>query len=256
MTEFEQLGIAAYKAERLVSRRLARHTGMSEAQALKSTLETSAGMQGLACLLAAREQARQADAARLATRTQHKAQHKTHTKAALLASKEGMNEAGPAQWRAWFDGSAHPNPGKIGIGGLISAPDGTRVEICRGAGHGNSSEAEYQALIAVLEAALVLNPLQLTVYGDSQVVIDDVNRRTQAGAASLHPHRARARALMAQLAEVELRWIPRHRNGAADCLSQQAIAAWRHADADVEPGLLQPDVPAMEAEPGAQSGIV
>ena len=230
MTEFEQLSIAAYKTERLIGRRLARRTGLSEAQALKSTLEASAGMQGLACLLAARAQARQADAGRLAAR----AQTQQRTQAALLARKEGMNAPGPAEWRAWFDGSAHPNPGKIGIGGLISAPDGQRVEICRGAGHGNSSEAEYLALIAVLEAALVLNPRQLTVYGDSQVVIDDVNRRTQAGAASLHLQRARARELMAQLPRVELRWIPRHRNGAADHLSQQAIAGWHQADA--EPG--------------------
>ena len=227
MTEFEQLSIAAYKAERRIARRLARSTGLSEEHALKSTLEASAGTQGLACLLAARAQARQADAARLAARALYKTQHRTQHKAAQLACKEGMNEPGPAQWLAWFDGSAHPNPGRIGIGGLISAPDGKRVAICRSAGHGNSSEAEYLALIAVLEAALVLNPLHLTVYGDSQVVIDDVNRRTQAGAASLGPQRARTRELMAQLAKVELRWIPRHRNGAADQLSQQAGAAWQ-----------------------------
>jgi ribonuclease HI len=56
-------------------------------------------------------------------------------------------------WRGWFDGSAHPNPGQIGIGALLCGPDGQRVEISRRAGHGSSSDAEYLALTALLEAA-------------------------------------------------------------------------------------------------------
>ena len=222
MPSFEQLVAAAYKTERLASRRLARRDGRSEADALRSTLETRAGAAGLVQLLATRAQARQADAARLAARAQRSA--------AQLALKQGRHARAAAQWFAWFDGSAHPNPGKIGIGGLLSGPDGERVEISRGAGHGNSSEAEYLALIAVLEAALCLQPAQLVVHGDSQVVIDDVRRPAAISALSLRHQRARVLELMAQLASVELRWIPRHRNGAADQLSQQAVAAWQPAD--------------------------
>ena len=77
-------------------------------------------------------------------------------------------------WLAWFDGSALPNPGRIGIGALLRGPQGQVVEISRRAGEGSSSEAEYLALIALLEAALLHQPAQLTVHGDSQVVIDDL----------------------------------------------------------------------------------
>lgn len=131
----------------------------------------------------------------------------------------------PAAWRAWFDGSAHPNPGRIGIGVLLSGPAGERVEISRRAGHGSSGDAEYLALIAALEKAVELGVGELLVYGDSQVVVQDVLVSQAAGAKALETHRARVAQLMAALAQVHVRWVPRHRNGDADRLSQQAIHA-------------------------------
>ena len=218
MTNFDQLIAAAYKTERVISRRLARHSGLPETQALKLTLERSAGVLGLPHLLAMREQARQADGDRLAAKAQDKA--------AILALKKHKNSPDPTAWVAWFDGSAHPNPGKLGIGGVLKGPHGELLEISRRAGNGDSCEAEYLALIAVLEAAIDLQPALLVVFGDSQVVIDDVNRQTGIGARGLHGLRARVMKLIALMTNVELRWIPRHKNAAADRLSQQAIALW------------------------------
>ena len=133
--------------------------------------------------------------------------------------------ASPAAWRAWFDGSAHPNPGRIGIGVLLSGPAGERVEISRRAGHGSSGDAEYLALIAALEKAVELGVPELLLYGDSQVVVQDVLLSPLAGAKALREHRARVGQLMAALAQVHVRWVPRHRNADADRLSQQAIRA-------------------------------
>jgi ribonuclease HI len=130
--------------------------------------------------------------------------------------------AAPDTWQAWFDGSARPNPGACAIGALLRSPAGKTIEITRTAGYGNSSEAEYRALIAVLEAALHEKPPALAVYGDSQVVIDDVNGPEHAAAQALLPYRSAVHALLAQLGTVTLRWIPRHRNTAADALSQRA----------------------------------
>lgn len=169
-------------------------------------------------MLIERAQLRQADQARRAA--------KLEIKSTALARKQARVQAAPGAWQAWFDGSAHPNPGRLGIGALLCGPQGERVEISRRAGHGDSGEAEYLALIALLEAALELAPPQLLVYGDSQVVINDVNQPAAPGAKGLESYRARVAALLAGLGEVSLRWIPRHRNGAADGLSQQAIASW------------------------------
>lgn len=142
------------------------------------------------------------------------------------------DDGGPLAWRGWFDGSAHPNPGKLGIGALLLGPNGERIEVSQAAGYGNSSEAEYAALTAVLQAALALRPppAQLLLYGDSQVVINDVLGTTPAGAKGLEAQRASVVALLLQLHDVTLRWLPRHRNGEADKLSQLAIASWTGED--------------------------
>ncbi|WEF35002.1 ribonuclease HI family protein [Pseudoduganella chitinolytica] len=131
----------------------------------------------------------------------------------------------PGQWQAWFDGSATPNPGRIGVGALLLGPGGERVEVSLRAGEGSSADAEYLALIALLEEAAARSLAQLVVYGDSQVVVHDMLLPAGAGAASLAHHRAVAQALLARIGCVALRWVPRHRNGAADALSQQALAS-------------------------------
>jgi ribonuclease HI len=222
MHEFKQLVAAASHPERVQGRRLARSTGIGEHAALQATLETVAARQGLPNLqqlLLIRAEARQEAQTRLAAKVQR--QH------AALALKKSRQAPAAGAWLAWFDGSAHPNPGKIGIGGLLTGPDGERIELSQCAGFGNSSVAEYRALIAVLEEGVRLQPAQLVVYGDSLVIIDDMNQHAAKGAGSLHEERTHARSLIAQLRAVELRWIPRHKNAAADRLSQQGVALWR-----------------------------
>jgi ribonuclease HI len=135
------------------------------------------------------------------------------------------DSANPGAWSAWFDGSARPNPGRCAIGALLTGPAGEMVEISRPAGYGDSSEAEYRALIALLETAIAYHARQLTVFGDSLVVVDDVNGPDHAAAPVLKAYRSAVHALLAQFDKVTLRWIPRHRNGAADALSQRASLA-------------------------------
>ena len=206
---------AAYKTELAASRRLAAHDRVEQAQALRTILEAASGPGGLAALLAARTALTDAAAVRLSARGAEKA--------AALERKMRRHDGPPTAWTAWFDGSAHPNPGRCGIGGIVTGPAGQRIEISRPAGFGNSSEAEYLALIAVLEQALAAGARELTVYGDSQGVIADAAGQPQAGAQSLLALRTRAQALMAGVGQVSLRWIPRHKNPHADALSQRAL---------------------------------
>lgn len=58
-------------------------------------------------------------------------------------------------WKAWFDGATQgSNPGVRGIGGLLLGPSGERIEIAEEIGMGTNNEAEYMALMAVLDAAI------------------------------------------------------------------------------------------------------
>lgn len=265
------LAEAAFHNERVAARRLAASAGLDETQALLRILAQSARKPGAAdaasaaravgatgeaeavgeaeaaetvnamnavggvdlagvhSLLAARSKLKQEDAERREAKAAARAQ-KLAGRQARLAPQAGV-------WQAWFDGSAHPNPGRLGIGALLLGPEGQRVEISRRAGHGNSGEAEYLALEALLEAAVAARPPLLAIYGDSQVVIGDVATgsaaRPGAGAKGLEAHRERVLGLLAKLGatgDVTLQWVPRHRNGEADRLSQQAIASWAGAD--------------------------
>jgi ribonuclease HI len=217
MFEFDELYSIAYKKERALSRRLSKGAALSEHDALARVLGKSAGARTLADLVSARREEKLKTQASLARRKTHRAE------ARAARSKPGTADA--LAWHAWFDGSAHPNPGRIGVGGRLLGPHGDVVEISATAGHGDSCEAEYLALIAVLDAALGCKPDKLVVHGDSQVVIDDVRRAQGRGAPALAAYAARARQLVSQLGEVQFIWIPRGRNTLADALSQQAIRA-------------------------------
>ncbi len=218
MSDSSHLHALAYKGERLASRRLAQRTGIPLHEALRATLEQVAGAAGLAHLVAERLALQAAAAARASARGDARAR--------ALALRQQRHDGPVTPWRAWFDGSAHPNPGRCGVGALLTGPGGERIEISRPAGYGNSSEAEYQALIALLDAAVQAGARGLTVYGDSQVVINDVGAALDGQAPALAELRAKAVALVAQLEDVTLRWIPRHKNPEADALSQRAVAAW------------------------------
>ncbi len=216
MHDLTQLGAIAYKAELNASRRLATRTGISHEQALRLTLDESAGEAGLAALVSQRMAQQAVTAQRLAARE--------HQKQIAVEARRARHDGPPTRWRAWFDGSAHPNPGNCGIGAVLTGPDGQRIEISRAAGYGNSSEAEYLALIAVLEAAVEAGADELTVYGDSQGVIADAQAMAGAGAPSLGALQLRTQTLLAQIPAVTLRWVPRHKNPQADALSQRAVA--------------------------------
>lgn len=219
MNDLASLLSLAYKTERAASRRLMASAGLPEHAALLQTLTQSAGKQGLVALLADRAALRQRTAENAAAR------------AAVQARRTTKPDQTTTPWRGWFDGSAHPNPGRCGIGALLLGPAGERVEIAQGAGYGNSSEAEYHALIALLEAAVRVQAHGLTIYGDSRVVIDDIALPAHRAAASLEPLHAAVHVLLDQLRDVRLRWIPRHKNLEADALSQRG-SLLNHEDHD------------------------
>ena len=212
MTDFTTLQATAFKTELSAARRLTARTGMPEAEALEQILTLSAGNAGLASLLADRQAQRR--------HTELQAARRQASVAAARSRGAGPDDSA---WRAWFDGSARPNPGRCGLGAVLEGPAGQRCELSIDGGHGNSSEAEYRALNAVLRAAIDHGATDLLVLGDSQVVIDDVNSPDGANAPALGLLRSEALALLARLPRARLRWIPRHKNAQADALSQRAV---------------------------------
>lgn len=223
--QLQQMQQLAYKTERAEAARLAMRQQLAPELALKQVLTRAAGLAGLDHLLATRETSQQQTLLRQQARSAAMAQRQSRSR---NAADSQLGSGNGQCWLGWFDGSAVPNPGRIGIGALLRGPQGQSITISQPAGYGNSSEAEYLALTALLQAAVQAGATQLDIRGDSQVVVNDVNLTPQAiaagqGASALATHRQQVCALMAQIGRVELRWLPRHRNAAADQLAQQAL---------------------------------
>ena len=149
---------------------------------------------------------------------------------ALRSSPHDAMTKSPITWTAWFDGATEPNPGRRGIGGLLLSAAGERVEISAAIGHGTNNEAEYEALIAVLREAVRLEIKHLVICGDSQLVIQQVTGAWACKSPNLKQLCATAQSLLRQVnaaRTVELRWIPREENTAADALSVAALGGVR-----------------------------
>jgi len=135
-----------------------------------------------------------------------------------------QGDAAEIYWQAWFDGAALPNPGRIGVGVVLLSPDGLRSEksVLTG-GSGCNNEAELHALAMALEMASTAGARRLLLRGDSDVALRYVRGPDSTRIARLLALVARTRELLKRFDEVQLVWVPRHRNAAADRLSRQAL---------------------------------
>jgi ribonuclease HI len=130
----------------------------------------------------------------------------------------------PAVWRAWFDGSAAPNPGKIGVGVVLIAPDARRMEKSLPLNRcGCNNEAELLALSLVLDMAEAAGAKALEIFGDSKATADWIRGADSTRIEPIASLVAGIRARIIGFDNVELVWIPRHKNIEADRLSRRAL---------------------------------
>lgn len=132
--------------------------------------------------------------------------------------------ANSPHWQAWVDGTASPNPGRIGTGLLLVSPGGERHERSRAAGRsGCNNEAELQAIGAALDAAEAAGAQRLTIHSDSRFAVDCLSGRDDTEAPRLAELLAATRAAIGRFEAVTLVWLPRHRNAEADRLARAAL---------------------------------
>ena len=124
----------------------------------------------------------------------------------------------------YVDGGARGNPGPAGIGARLLTADGDLVEeLADYIGEATNNVAEYQALVAGLQMALDHRVRHLTVFADSELVVKQVNGQYKVKDAVLRGFHDQASRLLHQIADVEVRHIPREQNAEADRLVNQAI---------------------------------
>lgn len=127
------------------------------------------------------------------------------------------------------DGGARGNPGPAAIGAVVRDPatqPPTRLAtVSERIGVQTSNVAEYQAVIAGLEAALEFPAHTLRLRADSMLVIRQLEGAWKVKKEHLRPLHARASELLRSWAEVDLAHVPREQNVDADLLVNAALDA-------------------------------
>lgn len=136
----------------------------------------------------------------------------------------------PPAWRVYCDGSAVPNPGRMGLGAVVHAPGDAAPQTLSEATTftGCNNEAELRALALALRWLLQAQGADSTdaveVFSDSSVLIEQLRPGSAAPPiARLGPLFDEVRRLMQAFSHVTMHWIPRHRNGEADALARAAL---------------------------------
>ena len=135
-----------------------------------------------------------------------------------------MRAARSEAWTLTCDGGARGNPGPGAMAYVLSDARGKERE-ARGEflGTVTNNVAEYQALIAGLEAAARHGASSLRVVMDSELVIRQMTGEYRVKNAGLKPLFTEARRRAAGFADVTYRSVLREENARADRLVNEAL---------------------------------
>ena len=123
---------------------------------------------------------------------------------------------------AYFDGSAKPNPGEMKIGGRILTPDSKNIvqEYSIDIGHGTNNEAEYSSLLQMAEMLVNLKATSVKIYGDSQLVVNQINGLWQVKNDRMRLFHSRTLAALSLIPNWTLEHVFRDQNTEADALTR------------------------------------
>lgn len=125
----------------------------------------------------------------------------------------------------WFDGACLGNPGPMGGGAIVVTDERPprRQVLSMAFGRGTNNQAEYRGLILGLRHALAMGAEQVTVHGDSELVMRQLEGRYAVKAPILKELHAEAKRLLGQFRRADLKWVPRAQNAEADLASRAAL---------------------------------
>lgn len=123
----------------------------------------------------------------------------------------------------YFDGASRGNPGPAAIGWVLATDDGIVAEHGETIGRKTNNQAEYLALINGLRAAKDHGFDDITIHGDSELIIEQLRGNYDTNDPTLREHRVDARELLTQFEHWSATHIPRALNDRADDLANDAL---------------------------------
>jgi ribonuclease HI len=150
-------------------------------------------------------------------------------------------------WRMYFDGSLKLQGAGAGI--LFTAPGGEHLKYSLQLLFPASNNAtEYEALIHGLNITISLGIKRLMVYGDSLVVISQINKEWDCSSDSMGKYCTAIRKLEDKFEGLEFHHVERDRNMATDVLSKLGSSRTQVPPGVFVQEILQPSISMDQAE--------
>ena len=124
-------------------------------------------------------------------------------------------------WRLSIDGVA--NSQGSGAGLILTSPNKIDVEYALRFGfQASNNEAEYEAVIAVLNLAHFMEADQLEICSDSQLVVKQIEDSYEARGEKMILYLKKVRELLKKFTRVQVRHVPKAENTRVDALAKLA----------------------------------
>jgi ribonuclease HI len=130
---------------------------------------------------------------------------------------------GGGRAHVYFDGACRGNPGPAAVGYVVVSGDGIVAEGGRRIGRATNNQAEYEALVAGLEAASDAGFDEVVIRGDSQLVVKQVRGEWNTNDPQLRERRVRVHELLREFDDWSIEHVPREINDRADDLANEAL---------------------------------
>ena len=129
-------------------------------------------------------------------------------------------------YSVYFDGASRSNPGPASYGGVIYNENGQEVGTYKKyIGKQTNNVAEYLACFAGIQACIQENIKNVTIYGDSKLVIEQVSGRWKVKSPNIKPIYLEIKKVLdtKPFDKIIFKHVKRHKNKRADELANQAL---------------------------------
>jgi len=134
-----------------------------------------------------------------------------------------VRDDGGGRAHLYFDGACRGNPGQSAVGWVVVTDGGIVAEGGDTIGRATNNQAEYEALIAVLEAARDYGYDEVHIRGDSELIVKQVTGEYGVNDPDLREYRVTVRELLREFDDWTISHVPREINERADDLANEAL---------------------------------
>jgi len=127
-------------------------------------------------------------------------------------------------YNMYFDGASRGNPGDASLGAVIQALDGTELYTVKAKlGIATNNFAEYMGCIAGMKLALDKGITSLCVYGDSKLLVQQINGVWRVNSENIKPLYKQILSLIPNFRYIQFKHVRRKFNQRADQLANEAL---------------------------------